>query len=70
MKDKKLKDALEEITDALRSSRQSLERANARVEETIKSIQDPERRRDIEEGVKREVSANPGFLDEVASLMR
>mgnify|MGYP000309584060 CR=1 FL=1 len=68
MKDKKLEDTLEEMTDALRSTRESVERTNARVEEVIESIHDPEQRREIEDEARAEIAANPGFLDEVEKL--
>mmetsp|Transcript_10473 Transcript_10473/g.26609 ORF Transcript_10473/g.26609 Transcript_10473/m.26609 type:complete len:88 (+) Transcript_10473:120-383(+) len=69
MTDRKLENVLDSITTAVKSARKCVERTNAGVEEVLESIHDPERKNSIKDEVKREISANPGFLDEVQDLI-
>ncbi|WP_152208697.1 hypothetical protein [Marinobacter changyiensis] len=57
------------ITEALRSARESVERTNARVNETLMNLGDPAQRIATAREARREIVENPGFLDEVADLI-
>lgn len=60
---------LDHLTIALRSAQDSVELANTRVTETLMQLSDPAHRRAIEAEVRREITENPGFLDQVADLL-
>lgn len=60
---------LNQVTTALRSARESVERSNLQVTDTLIRLNDPGRREAIAAEARREIAENPGFLDEVADLM-
>jgi len=49
---------------------EKVDAAQARVSEVLEGLGDPVRRQAIEEEVRQEVAAAPGWLDEMASLMK
>ncbi len=61
---------LNQITNALRSARESVERSNEKVTETLIHLNDPVQREAIAAEARREIAENPGFLDEVADLIQ
>ncbi|WP_152206591.1 hypothetical protein [Marinobacter changyiensis] len=60
---------LEHIQIELRSALKAVEGTNARVNEALVSLSDPEKRTAIALEVQQEIDENPGFLDEVTYLM-
>lgn len=61
---------LNQATNALRSARESVERSNEKVTETLIHLNDPVQREVIAAEARREIAENPGFLDEVADLIQ
>lgn len=59
---------LNHITNAMRSTRESVEHSNARATETLSHLNDLAQRGAIAKEARREIVENPGFLDEVSDL--
>lgn len=60
---------LDHMSIALKSALEAVDGANARVSEALTSFDDADHRRAIAIEVEREVYENPGFLDEVTTLI-
>lgn len=61
---------LENLTIALNSAGESIDKASERIDETIKQLEDPDRRREIEYEVRLEIAETPYFLDEIEGLTK
>jgi hypothetical protein len=60
---------LEFMAKALKSAMNDVDAANARVRETLAGLDDPAKRKAIDQEVCQEVAESPGWMDEVADLL-
>ncbi|SOB75328.1 hypothetical protein SAMN04488490_0903 [Marinobacter sp. LV10R510-11A] len=60
---------LEFMAKALKSAMNDVDAANARVRETLAGLDDPAKRKAIDQEVRQEVAESPGWMDEVADLL-
>ncbi len=60
---------LDDLTTVLISARESIERTNERVNQTLMDLNDPARRIAIAQETRCEIAENPEWLDEVVKLM-
>ncbi|KMQ74392.1 ribbon-helix-helix domain-containing protein [Marinobacter subterrani] len=60
---------LDHVQTALGAAIKAVESANVRIDETLVSLNDPNRRISIALEVRKEMDGNPGFLDEVSYMM-
>ena len=60
---------LNQITNAARSALESVECSNQKVTKALILLNDPVQREAIAAEARREITENPGFLDEIADLI-